>query len=96
MTFYKILREIFWFVFRKHSLNAISTVTPFSLYTLVFLKFLFSALTMPCKQFILHYFGQNKGCHGILQLFSVKFIFLDKVMNSGKNVKIRGFQFFLV
>ena len=34
--------------------------------------------------YFLNYFGQNKGYHGLLQLFSVKFIFLDKAMNSGK------------
>ena len=43
----------------------------------------------------LNYFGQNKGYHELLQLFSVKFIFLDKAMNSGKNVKVRGFHYFL-
>ena len=47
---------------------------------------------MPCKQYFLNYFGQNKGYHGLLQLFSVKFIFLDKAMNSGK---IRDFHYFL-
>ena len=50
---------------------------------------------MPCKQYFLNYFGQNKGYHGLLQLFSVRFIFLDKAMNSGKNVKIRDFHYFL-
>ena len=39
---------------------------------------------MPCKQYFLNYFGQNKGYHGLLQLFTVRFIFLDKTMNSGK------------
>ena len=28
-------------------------------------------------------------------MLSVKFIFLDKAMNSGKNVKIRDFHYFL-
>ena len=51
-------------------------------------------LKMPYKQYFL-YFSQNKGYHGLLQLFSVKFIFLDKTMNSGKNVKIRDFHYFL-
>ena len=41
---------------------------------------------MPCKQYFLNYFGQNKGCHGLLQLFTIKFIFFDKAMNSGKKV----------
>ena len=50
---------------------------------------------MPCKQYFLNYFGQNKGYHGFLQLFSVKFIFLNKAMNSGKNVKIHDFHYFL-
>ena len=50
---------------------------------------------MPCKQCFLNYFGQNKGYHGLLQLFSVKFISFDKAMNSGKNVKIRDFHYFL-
>ena len=50
---------------------------------------------MPCKQYFLNYFGQNKGYHGLLQLFSVKFIFLDKAMNSGKKVKIHDFHYFL-
>ena len=51
---------------------------------------------MQCKQYFLNYFGQNKGYHGLLQLFSVKFIFLDKVMNSGKiNEKISDFHYFL-
>ena len=51
---------------------------------------------MPCKQYFLNYFGQNKEYHGLLQIFSVKFIFLDKVMKSeGKNVKIRDFHNFL-
>ena len=51
---------------------------------------------MPCKQYFLNYFGQNKGYHGLLQFFSVKFIFLDKAMNPGeKNEKIRDFHYFL-
>ena len=50
---------------------------------------------MPCKQYFLNYFDQNKGYHGLLQLFPVKFILLDKVMNSGQNVKIRDFHYFL-
>ena len=50
---------------------------------------------MPCKQYFLNYFGQNKGYHGLSQLLSVKFILLDKAMNSGKNVKIRDFHYFL-
>ena len=33
MTFPKILWEIFWFVFRKHLLNAVAVVAPFSQYT---------------------------------------------------------------
>ena len=39
---------------------------------------------MPCMQYFLNSFGQNK-----------EFIFLDKAMNSGKNVKIRDFHYFL-
>ena len=50
---------------------------------------------MSCMQYFLNYFGQNKEYRGLLQLFSVKFIFLDKAMNSGKNVKIRDFHYFL-
>ena len=50
---------------------------------------------MPCKQNFLNHFGQNKGYHIFFQLFSVKFIFLDKAMNSGKNVKIDDFHYFL-
>ena len=51
---------------------------------------------MPCKQYFLNYFGQNKGYHGLLQLFLVKFIFLYKAMNSGgKKMKIRDFHYFL-
>ena len=50
---------------------------------------------MPCKQYFLNYFGQHKEYHGLLQLLSVKFIFLNKTMNSGKNVKIRDFHYFL-
>ena len=47
------------------------------------------------QQYFLNYFGQNKGYHELLQLFTVKFIFFDKAMNSGKNVKIRDFHYFL-
>ena len=41
---------------------------------------------MPCKQYFLNYFRQNKGYFILLQLFSVKFILLDKAMNSGKKM----------
>ena len=51
---------------------------------------------MPCKQYFLNYFGQNKGYHGLLQLFSVKFIFLDKAMNSGKKCENLWFSLFFV
>ena len=51
---------------------------------------------MPCKQYFLNYFGQNKGYHGLLQLFSVKFIFLDKAMNSGKKCENSWFSLFFV
>ena len=80
MAFPNILWGIFWCVFCKHLLNTVAMVTTFS----NFLEFLYSALRMPCKQYFINYFGQNKEYHGLLQLFSVKFIFLDKAMNSGK------------
>ena len=51
---------------------------------------------MPCKQYFLNYFGQNKGYHGILQLFLVKFIFLNKGMNSGKKCENSWFSLFFV
>ena len=50
---------------------------------------------MPCKHYFLNYFGKNKGYNGFLQLISDKNIFLNKAMNSGKNVKIRDFHDFL-
>ena len=51
---------------------------------------------MPCMQYFLNYLGQNKEeYHGLLQMFSVKFIFLNEAINSGKNVKIRDFHYFL-
>ena len=59
------------------------------------LTHIYSALRMPCMQYFLNSFGQNKEYHGLLQLFSVKFVFLDKAMNSGKNVKFRDFHYFL-
>ena len=51
---------------------------------------------MPCKQYFLNYFGQNKGYHGLLLLLSVKFIFLDKAMNSGKKCENSWFLLFFV
>ena len=51
---------------------------------------------MPCKQYFLNYFGQNKGYHGRLQLFSVKFIFLDKAMNYGQKCENSWFSLFFV
>ena len=48
---------------------------------------------MPCKQYFLNNFGQNKGYHGLLQLFSVKFIFFDKAMNSGEKYNFHYFFF---
>ena len=51
---------------------------------------------MPCKQYFLNYFDPNKGYHGLLQLFSVKLIFLDKAMNSGKNCENSWFSLFFV
>ena len=51
---------------------------------------------MPCKQYFLDYFGQNKGYHGLLQLFSVKFIFLEKAMNSGKKCEKSWLSLFFV
>ena len=70
-------------------------VTTFSQDTFQFFIILISALRRLCKQYYLYYIGQNKGYNGLLQLFSVKFIFLDEAMNSGKNVKIRDFHKFL-
>ena len=51
---------------------------------------------MPCKQYFLNYFGQNKGYHGLLQLLSVKFIFLEKAMNSGEKCEKLWFSLFFV
>ena len=51
---------------------------------------------MPCKQYFLNYFGRNKGYHGLLQLFWVKFIFLDKAVNSGKKCENSWFSLFFV
>ena len=51
---------------------------------------------MPCKQYFLNYFCQNKGYHGLLQLSSVKFIFLDKAMNSGGKFENSWFSLFFV
>ena len=51
---------------------------------------------MSCKQYFLNYFGQNKEYHGLLQFFSVKFIFLDKAMNSGKKCENSWFSLFFV
>ena len=51
---------------------------------------------MPCKELFLNYFGQNKGYHGLLQLLSVKFIFLEKAMNSGKKCENSWFSLFFV
>ena len=51
---------------------------------------------MPCKQYFLNYFGQNKGYHGLLQLLAVKFIFLEKAMNSGKKCENSWFSLFFV
>ena len=84
MTFPKILWGIFWCVFCKHLLNTVAMVTIFSKALSNFSEFLYSALRMPCKQYFLNYFGHNKEYHGLLQIFSVKFIFLDKAMNSGE------------
>ena len=51
---------------------------------------------MPFKQYFLNYFGKNKGYHGLLQLLSVKFIFLEKAMNSGKKCENSWFSLFFV
>ena len=51
---------------------------------------------MPCKQYFLNYFDQNKGYHGLLQLLSVQFIFLEKAMNSGKKCENMWFSLFFV
>ena len=51
---------------------------------------------MPCKQYFLNYFGQNKGYHGLVQLLSVKFIFLDKAMKFGKKCENSRFSLFFV
>ena len=51
---------------------------------------------MPYKQYFLNYFGQNKGYHGLLQLFAVKFIFLDKAMSSWKKCENLWFSLFFV
>ena len=51
---------------------------------------------MPCKQYFLNYFGQNKGYHGLLQLLSVKLIFLDKAINSGEKCENLWFSLFFV
>ena len=84
MTFLKVLWGIFWCLFCKHLQNIVAMVTTFFKALSNFSEFLYSVLRMPCKQYFLNYFGQNKGYHGLLQLFSVNFIFLNKAMNSGK------------
>ena len=51
---------------------------------------------MPCKQYFLNYFGQNKGYHGFLQLFSVKFISSTKQWILGKKCENSWFSLFFV
>ena len=51
---------------------------------------------MPCKQYFLNYFGQNKGYHGLFTIFfQLNSFSSTKQWILGKNVKIRDFHYFL-
>ena len=95
MTLPKILWGIFWFVFRKHLLKVVAMVTRFSQYTFQFFMIYILCVKNTMHAIFSYLLWPKQRVPWILQLFSVKFIFLDKAMNSGKNMKIRDFHYFL-